>query len=53
MWCGSHVGKTNTLDLCVSETTPRKTLKLGTRQVLLMGNKCDFYGVIGFFVMTS
>ena len=28
--------------ISISETAPRKKLKLGTRQVLLMGNKCDF-----------
>ena len=48
MWCGSHIGKTENfgplyLDwmvLSVEETAPRKKkLKLGTRQVLLMGNK--------------
>ena len=32
-----------TLDLCVSETTPRTKLKLGTQQVLLMENKSDFF----------
>ena len=32
-----------TLDLCISKTTWRKKFKLGTWQVLLMGNKCDFY----------
>ena len=41
------------LDLCISETTPRKKLEFGTWHVLLLGNECDFNDVIGAFVMTS
>ena len=44
-----------TLDLCISDTAPRKKLKLSTWQVILMGNKCDFFkfDIIGTFVMMS
>jgi len=52
-WYGSYVGKTEKkFDLCISETAPKKKLKLGTKQVL-MGNECFFYDFIGAFVMTS
>jgi len=36
----------------ISETAPKKKLKLGTWQVLLMGNVI-FYDIIGAFIMTS
>ena len=42
-----------TLTLCFSETAKRKKLKLGTKQVLLMGNECDFYYIIVALIMTS
>ena len=40
-----------TLDLSISDTAPRKKLKLGTLQVL-MENEIEFF-VIGALVMTS
>ena len=38
----SHIGKTEKLWTSISETAPRTNLKLGTWQVLLMRNECDF-----------
>ena len=55
-WCGSHVGKKGkTFDLVMCETAPGKKIKLGTCQILPMGNEFDFVfdDIIGGLMMMS
>jgi len=55
MWqpCSMLGKKGKALDLCISETTPRKKFKLTTWQVLHLGNKGDFFFMMSLvFVVT-